>query len=201
VTHPGTSPEEQQNLLIPEGSTVRHNQHSGPDNRSSGCGEMSGADGAALRARHVVLATGPYQRPKVPATSGLLSAHIQQLHSLHYRRPSQLADGAVLVVGTGQSGAQIAEELHQAGREVHLAVSMCPSAPRRYRGRDLIWFDFGWVDMPVLDEWGYPRHVRGSPRTLGCTPSACAGCTPSPPRCSPEWGQRRVHRRAHREKG
>ena len=63
--------------------------------------------------------------------------HIQQLHSHDYRRPAQLQDGGILVVGSGQSGAQIAEELQRAGRDVHLAVSMCGRAPRRYRGRDL----------------------------------------------------------------
>lgn len=98
------------------------------------------ADGTTFAARTVVLATGPYQRPRIPAASRLFPGHVQQLHSRDYRRPGQLADGAVLVVGTGQSGAQIAEELHQAGREVHLAVSLCPSAPRRYRGRDVIWW-------------------------------------------------------------
>ncbi len=89
-------------------------------------------------ARTVVLATGGYQRPKTPAVAVNLPDHIRQLHSSGYRRPDQLADGGVLVVGTGQSGTQIAEELHEAGRDVHLAVSMCPAVPRRYRGRDII---------------------------------------------------------------
>jgi putative flavoprotein involved in K+ transport len=97
-------------------------------------------DGPTYRARNVVLATGPYQRPNVPAAARQLPDTIQQLHSSEYRRPDQLADGGVLVVGTGQSGAQIAEELLDAGRDVHLAVSMCPKAPRRYRGRDLMWW-------------------------------------------------------------
>lgn len=133
-------------------------------------------DGATLLARNVVLATGPYQQPKVPAASGLLPDHIQQLHSHHYRRPPQLADGAVLVVGTGQSGTQIAEELHQAGREVHLAVSMCPNAPRRYRGRDFIWWLLQWflhgaevgVPFPTVEDlpspaarFGCDPHVSG----------------------------------------
>jgi putative flavoprotein involved in K+ transport len=91
-------------------------------------------------ARNVVLATGPYQQPKVPPFAAQLAPHIAQLHSQDYRRPSQLAEGGVLVVGTGQSGTQIAEELQRAGRDVFLAVSMCPSAPRRYRGRDVIWW-------------------------------------------------------------
>jgi putative flavoprotein involved in K+ transport len=92
----------------------------------------------AVTARRVVLATGPYQRPKLPPAGKDLSGHVQQVHASEYRRPGQLAGGGVLVVGTGQSGTQIAEELHKAGREVHLAVSMCPGAPRRYRGRDVI---------------------------------------------------------------
>jgi putative flavoprotein involved in K+ transport len=93
-----------------------------------------------FEAENVVLATGPYQRPKIPEIARFLSAHIQQLHSHDYRRPEQLAAGGVLVVGTGQSGTQIAEELLAAGRDVHLAVSMCAAAPRRYRGRDVIWW-------------------------------------------------------------
>ncbi|MGW7274595.1 flavin-containing monooxygenase [Streptomyces sp. NPDC054864] len=93
-----------------------------------------------IQARNVVLATGPYPRPRIPAASETIAAHIQQLHSNDYRRPEQLADGGVLVVGTGQSGAQIAEELLRAGREVHLAVSKQAAAPRRYRGHDLGWW-------------------------------------------------------------
>ncbi|MGH3788320.1 MAG: flavin-containing monooxygenase [Pseudonocardiaceae bacterium] len=133
-------------------------------------------DCTTLLARNVILATGPYQRPKVPAAAGLLPGHIQQLHSLKYRRPEQLADGAVLVVGTGQSGTQIAEELHQAGREVHLAVSMCPHVPRRYRGRDVFWWLLQWflhgaevgVRFPTVEDlpspaarFGCDPHVSG----------------------------------------
>lgn len=90
------------------------------------------------RARNVVLATGAYQKPKVPAFAADLPGHIVQLHTHDYRRPGQLPDGAVLIVGTGQSGGQVAEDLLAAGREVHLAVSACPEAPRRYRGKDAI---------------------------------------------------------------
>jgi len=93
-----------------------------------------------LRARNVVLATGAYQVPKVPALAAKLPAGVTQLHTHDYRSPSQLPAGAVLIVGTGQSGGQIAEELHAAGREVHLSVSIVPEAPRRYRGQDLIYW-------------------------------------------------------------
>jgi putative flavoprotein involved in K+ transport len=129
-------------------------------------------DGHVYRARNVVLATGPYQRPRVPAVAGDLGATIQQLHTSEYRRPDQLAPGGVLVVGTGQSGAQIAEELHRSGRDVHLAVSMCPSAPRRYRGRDLMW----WLMNCFLHgaEHGVPfPTVADLP-----TPAARFGCHP-----------------------
>jgi putative flavoprotein involved in K+ transport len=117
-----------------------------------------------FEARNVVLATGPFPAPKVPAAAAGLAGHVQQLHSHDYRRPEQLAAGAVLVVGTGQSGTQIAEELHQAGREVHLAVSMCMAAPRRYRGRDVIWWLLQWflhgadhgVPFPTVDDLPSP---------------------------------------------
>ncbi|WP_115786920.1 flavin-containing monooxygenase [Arthrobacter silvisoli] len=90
------------------------------------------------QARNVVLATGAFQVPRIPALAAEIPPHIFQLHSHLYRNPGQLPDGAVLIVGTAQSGGQIAEELHAAGRQVHLAVSSCPEAPRRYRGHDLI---------------------------------------------------------------
>jgi putative flavoprotein involved in K+ transport len=124
------------------------------------------SDEDSFSASNVVLATGPYQLPKSPAFATQLAPHIQQLHSHDYRRPGQLAEGAVLVVGTGQSGTQIAEELQEAGRDVHLAVSMCPRAPRRYRGRDVIWwlaqtFLHGrkvGVPFPTVQDLPSPAH-------------------------------------------
>jgi putative flavoprotein involved in K+ transport len=126
-------------------------------------------DGGTIEARNVVLATGPYQRPVVPPAADRLAPHIQQLHSHDYRRPGQLAEGGVLVVGTGQSGTQIAEELHQAGREVHLAVSSCVSVPRRYRGRDVVWWllnsflhgDEVGVHFPTVDDLPTPAARFG----------------------------------------
>ena len=91
-------------------------------------------------ARNVVLANGAYQRPRIPASAAKLPQRITQLHSHDYRNPAQLPDGAVLVVGTGQSGGQITEDLLAAGREVHLSVSACPEAPRRYRGQDTFYW-------------------------------------------------------------
>ncbi|HEY8701188.1 MAG TPA: NAD(P)/FAD-dependent oxidoreductase [Arthrobacter sp.] len=92
------------------------------------------------QARNVVLATGGYQEPKIPGLSARIPGHVVQLHTDDYRNPGQLPGGAVLIVGTGQSGGQIAEELLGAGRDVHLAVSYCPEAPRRYRGQDVFYW-------------------------------------------------------------
>ena len=90
-----------------------------------------------LRAENVVVATGLYQSPKLPRFSAAFPAEIRQLHSMHYRNPASLPPGAILVIGTGQSGAQIAEELYQSGRKVYLSIGSAGRLPRRYRGRDI----------------------------------------------------------------
>ena len=87
-------------------------------------------------ADHVVVATGGYDLPTVPPCAHSLPDNITQVHSLRYRNPEQLPSGGVLVVGTGQSGVQIMEDLHLKGREVHLAVGSAPRSPRVYRGRE-----------------------------------------------------------------
>jgi len=95
------------------------------------------ADGP-IEANNVVVATGPYQRALMP---DLLRDHpVFQVHASGYKNPDQLPPGAVLVVGAGASGAQIAEELHRAGRRVYLAVGQHTRMPRRYRGHDLTWW-------------------------------------------------------------
>jgi putative flavoprotein involved in K+ transport len=103
-------------------------------------------DGAPIVTRNVVIATGLYQQPKIPALSSGFPSHIRQLHSDAYRNPQQLQPGAVLVVGSGQSGAQIAEELREAGGSVYLAVGRAGRVPRRYRGKDANW----WSDRMGL---------------------------------------------------
>ena len=102
-----------------------------------------------VRARNVVLATGAYQLPIVPKHS--FHSSIVTLHSGSYKRPAQLPDGGVLVVGSGQSGAQIAEELALAGRRVWIASGRCSWRPRRYRGRDnASWRqDMGFFDATI----------------------------------------------------
>lgn len=102
-------------------------------------------------ADQVVVASGSYQTPVVPRYAEKLPAHIQQLHSEQYKNPGQLGSGAVLVVGSGQSGAQIAEDLHLAGKQVLLAVGDAPRCARFYRGRDVVaWLtDMKYYDLPV----------------------------------------------------
>jgi putative flavoprotein involved in K+ transport len=95
------------------------------------------------RARNVVVAAGMFQAPKIPGFADQLPAGIQQLHSGQYRNPQALPPGAVLVVGSSQSGGQIAEELCQAGRQVYLCTGTTGRAPRRYRGKDI----YRWLQL------------------------------------------------------
>lgn len=96
------------------------------------------SDGA-IDATNVVAATGPFQTPAYPRIVPE-SAPVRQLHSSTYKNPGQLADGAVLVVGAGASGSQIADELRKAGRTVYLSVGEHYRPPRSYRGRDYVWW-------------------------------------------------------------
>jgi putative flavoprotein involved in K+ transport len=101
-----------------------------------------------LRARAVVVATGPFQVPRVPELSRHLPGGVTQLHSVEYRNPDLLPPGGVLVVGSGASGSQIAEELVDAGRDVYLCVSTHRRVPRRCAGRDVT----DWLlEMGVMD--------------------------------------------------
>lgn len=112
-------------------------------------------------ADQVVIATGGYHRPKIPAIAQRLPEHIVQLHSSTYKNPELLPDQPVLVVGTGQSGCQIAEDLHLAGMQVHLCVGSAPRSPRCYRGKDVVdWLDqMGYYDIPI-DEHPQRETVR-----------------------------------------
>src|SRR6185437_8659567 len=94
-----------------------------------------------FRARLVVVATGPFQVPFTPPAAQQLDGSVIQLHSAEYRNPQALPDGPVLVVGGGNSGFQIAEELAAAGRPVDLSIgAKLPVLPQRFAGRDLFWW-------------------------------------------------------------
>ena len=105
----------------------------------------------ACIAEHVVVASGGYHTPIIPRLAERLPNGVVQLHSEQYRNPDALPPGAVLVVGSGQSGAQIAEDLHLAGRQVHLAVGDAPRCARFYRGKDVVtWLaEMDYYEMPV----------------------------------------------------
>lgn len=123
-----------------------------------------------IDARYVVAATGPFQRPTIPqvipATAGPL-----QMHSSGYRNPGQLPDGAVLVVGAGSSGVQIADELLRAGRSVYLSVGPHDRPPRRYRGRDFVWW------LGVLGKWDADAPPQGAEHVTIAVSGAHGGST------------------------
>lgn len=108
-----------------------------------------------IEAQRLVVATGPFQcpliPPLIPATTGLT-----QIHSAAYRNPGALPEGAVLVIGAGASGVQIAEEIAASGRRVYLSVGPHDRPPRRYRGRDFVWW------LGVLGKWDLPPAAEGS---------------------------------------
>ncbi len=121
-----------------------------------------------FKAQNVVMATGYEQHPRIPAAAFGLSPEVTQLHSSQYRNPELLPPGAVLVVGSAQSGAQIAEELFLRGRTVFLSVGGAGRAPRRYRGRDVVewlvtigFFDITPDKLPVPKEQFAAPHVSG----------------------------------------
>ena len=113
---------------------------------------------------NVIIAAGTYQRPSIPAWGRKLADDIVQLHTYDYRNPASLPDGAVLVVGSGQSGCQVVEDLFGEDREVHLCVGSAGRLPRRYRGREIIrWLEAtGFLEMPV-DEHPAGRAIRFKP--------------------------------------
>lgn len=102
-------------------------------------------------ADQVIVASGGYHTPIIPRLAERLPVEIKQIHSEQYRNPQEMPEGAVLVVGSGQSGAQIAEDLHLAGRKVFLAVGDAPRCARFYRGKDVVdWLaDMGYYDIGV----------------------------------------------------
>lgn len=99
-----------------------------------------------IEANRVVAATGPFQRPVIPPIAPQ-DQPFMQIHSADYRNPAQLPEGAVLVVGAGSSGVQIADELQRSGKKVYLSVGAHDRPPRAYRNRDFCWW------LGVLGEW------------------------------------------------
>lgn len=122
--------------------------------KADGSGFVAETSAGVVEAKNVVAATGPFQRPIIP-TVVPDSAGITQLHSAGYRNPAQLPEGAVLVVGAGSSGAQIADELHRAGKKVYLSVGPHDRPPRAYRGKDFVWW------LGALGQWDAKTREPG----------------------------------------
>lgn len=123
-----------------------------------------------LDARFVIVATGPFQRPVIPpiVPDGAVPV---QIHSSAYRNPQQLPDGAVLVVGAGSSGVQIADELARSGRRVFLSVGPHDRPPRSYRGRDFVWW------LGVLAKWDADTPPEGAEHVTIAVSGAHGGHT------------------------
>lgn len=129
-----------------------------------------------LDADQVILATGGFHRPNTPAMAASLADRVLSLHSHDYRREQDLPPGGVLVVGSAQSGVQLAEELQAAGRDVYLAVGSAGRVPRRYRGRDIFFWlgllvergeELG-VPLPTAAQLPHPsRRYAGNPHLSG----------------------------------
>ncbi|WP_017792392.1 flavin-containing monooxygenase [Leucobacter salsicius] len=145
-----------------EVTTVRKNE--------GGPGFIAETSVGKIQARYVVAATGAFQNPSippiVPAESG-----VEQIHSSQYRNPGQLPEGGVLVVGAGSSGVQIANELRNSGRAVHLAVGPHDRPPQRYRGRGFVWW------LGVLGKWEAAAPPQGAEHVTIAVSGADGGRT------------------------
>ncbi len=123
-----------------------------------------------IEAQNIVAATGAFQCPVMPPVVPK-DADIQQMHSFDYRNPDQLPDGAVMVVGAGSSGVQIADELMRAGRQVYLSVGPHDRPPRAYRGRDFVWW------LGVLGMWDAAAPNPGAEHVTISVSGARGGVT------------------------
>ena len=121
---------------------------------TEGTGFVAETAQGRIEAANVVVATGPFQRPIIPDLVPQ-STGIVQMHSTAYRNPGQLPEGAVLVVGAGSSGSQIADELLRAGKRVYLSIGPHDRPPRRYRGKDFVWW------LGVLGYWDAKTRKPG----------------------------------------
>ena len=123
----------------------------------------------SLQARTVVVASGGYQRAHLPAGNRNFPQDVTQLLAEDYRHPGAIPEGAVLVVGSGQTGCQLAEELHHAGRKVFLACGHCLWAPRRFGGHDLVWWllESGFAHRSLADLPSPAARLLGNPQASG----------------------------------
>jgi putative flavoprotein involved in K+ transport len=137
--------------------------------RSDGRFELHSTQASVYVARIAVIATATHRHPRVPKFAAQLDADITQVHASRYRDPASLPAGTVLVVGSAQSGCQIADELNRAGREVVFATGRTGRLPRRYRGRDIIAWqrDMGFLDRPATALESPAMRFRADPHLTG----------------------------------
>ncbi len=142
-------------LPVTENSKVLSLEESNTDGKFKITVSQNGGSTNEYFCSHVVVASGIMNEKKIPSLSTNISSGILQLHASEYRNPAKLPKGAVLVVGCGQSGCQITEDLLGAGRKVYLSTSRVPRAPRRYRGKDIVyWFiKTGFWDVETKEHY------------------------------------------------
>lgn len=145
-----------------EVTSVRRNE--------GGAGFLVETSDGVVDARYVVAATGAFQRPVIPAVVPP-EAGLHQIHSNSYRNPDQLPEGAVLVVGAGSSGVQIADEIQKSGRQAYLSVGPHDRPPRSYRGRDFVWW------LGVLGKWDAATPPLGAKHVTIAVSGADGGHT------------------------
>ncbi len=139
--------------------------------RQVGCpGFIVETSAGVIEALRVVSATGPFQKPAIPPIAPKDSG-LYQIHSAGYRNPGQLPPGAVMVVGAGSSGVQIADELRRSGRKVYLSVGAHDRPPRAYRGRDFVWW------LGVLGLWDLEAMAPGTEHVTIAVSGAYGGKT------------------------
>lgn len=112
----------------------------------------------------VICAIGSFHTPFVPKGAELIPDHIEQIHSIDYKRPSQIPEGETLIIGSGQSGVQIMEDLFLDGRKVHLCLGNAPRSPRRYRGKDAVtWLEeMGYYKITFADHPDQAKALSGT---------------------------------------
>ncbi len=138
--------------------------------KADGSGFRADTSEGVIEATNVVVATGPFQRPIIP-TAVSADAGVAQIHSAAYRNPGQLREGAILIIGAGSSGVQIADELARSGRRVYLSVGPHNRPPRRYRGRDFVWW------LGALGEWDRKGVAPGTEHVTIAVSGANGGHT------------------------
>jgi len=137
--------------------------------RPDGSGYRAETSAGPIEAANVVVTVGFFHRPSIPAFAASIAPAVKQIHSSQYRNPEALPPGAVLVVGSAQSGCQIAEELHEAGRAVFLSLGSAGRFPMRYRGRDMdAWLnDMGRFDATFEDPANPVERYQPNPHCSG----------------------------------